>query len=500
MVEGLYVASLLILAIYGLNSLILTAIFWLKPRPRAADVVAAPATADVPVVTVQLPIFNERYVVERLLGAIGALDYPRQRLQIQVLDDSTDETREIVDRLAARMTANGHWIEVVRRAQPHGFKGGALADAMPRVRGEFIAIFDADFLPRPDYLRQMLPSFTDPRVGCVQGRWDHVNADYSLLTRIQAAGIDGHFIVEQEARNRMGWFMAFNGSAGIWRRACIDAAGGWQGDTLTEDLDLSFRAQLAGWQFRFRTDVAVPAEVPAQIDAYKRQQFRWAKGSVQTIKKLLPMVWMARLPLMVKVQATLQLGGYLMHPLMVIAFILALPMSVEQSPLFSLLPYLMGALFGSISLYTTAMMRRGGSGARPGDRPHSPLSSARHAARFVSTMVMLIVLGTGMSLNNTRAAVEAILGVDNTFKRTPKFDLRSRADQWWHKRYSLPRDPIVLAELLAAVAALAFYVVGNHEAAGRVSQWLLIYAMGYGYVGGLSIWQNAGGDFRLRRR
>ncbi len=501
MVEGLYVASLLILALYGINSLVLTLIYWLKPRRAPSQLAAGrPGESEAPVVTVQLPIYNERYVVERLLGAVGALDYPRERTQIQVLDDSTDETREIVDRLAEQLRAEGRWIDVCRRPHPHGFKGGALGDAMPRVRGEFVAIFDADFLPQPDYLHRLLPEFADPRVGCVQARWEHVNADYSLLTRIQAAGIDGHFIVEQEARNRMGWFIAFNGSAGIWRRACIESVGGWQGDTLTEDLDLSFRAQMAGWQFRFRSDVAVPAEVPAQIDAYKRQQFRWSKGSVQTIKKLLPALWIARLPLMVKLQATLQLGGYLMHPLMVVAFLLSLPMSLTHSPVFSLLPYLMGALIGSISLYSTALMRRGASRRPAGRQRVDPLSVAGGAVRFISTLVMLIVLGTGMSLNNTRAAIEALLGVDNTFKRTPKFDLRTRADQWWHKRYSLPRDPIVLVEIVSAMLAVIFYVVGNLEAAGRVSQWLLIYAIGYGYVAGLSVWQSAGGGFfRLRR-
>ena len=476
MLELLYMATLVLLAAYGINSLLLTAIYWLRPR-RAPSALPSTSPADLPLVTVQLPIFNERCVVERLLGAVGALDYPRDRLQIQVVDDSTDETREIVDRIAARMRARGIQVDVCRRPQATGFKGGALAAAMPGARGEFIAIFDADFLPRPDFLTRTLPSFSDARIGCVQTRWEHVNAGYSLFTQVQAAGIDGHFIVEQEARNRVGWFIGFNGSAGVWRKTCIASAGGWKGDTLTEDLDLSYRAQLAGWRFAFRSEVTVPGEVPAQMDSYKRQQFRWAKGSVQCAKKLLPSLWRARLPLAVKIQGTLHLAGYLMHPLMLLAFLLGVPMAVAHSSVFAWLPFLAVAMLGPWSLYGTALAQR-----------------PRTLANWLLTMLMLNLLGAGMSINNTRAALEALLGIDSVFRRTPKFDLRSRADHWRANQYALPSDPIVWAELAAAVLAFAALLLGLSGYIARVNQWLLIYGAGYGYVALLSLWQGCARD------
>ncbi|MBI3733999.1 MAG: glycosyltransferase, partial [Chloroflexi bacterium] len=433
MLEWLYLICLCLLAVYGANSAVLTLIYWFKPRqpapgeplaslslrPTLGEGSGVREPAAWPTVTVQLPVYNERYVVERLLDAVGALDYPADRLQIQVLDDSTDETCAIIDRVTARLRARGKEVAVIRRARKTGFKGGALAAGTAEARGEFIAIFDADFLPPPGFLKQTIPHLSGARVGCVQTRWGHVNADYSLLTRLQAAGIDGHFMVEQEARNRMGWFIGFNGSAGVWRKACIESAGGWQTDTLTEDLDLSYRAQLAGWTFKFLTDVVAPAEVPAQMDAYRRQQFRWAKGSVQTARKLLPALWRAPLAPAVKLQGTLHLTGYLMHLLMVVAFVLTVPVSLVQSPVLALLPTLALTMVGPFGLYGTAVWRR-----------------SRSVLNLLGTLAMLVVLGTGMSINNARAAVEALLGINSAFRRTPKFDLRSRADQWRASRYS----------------------------------------------------------------
>lgn len=483
MLEWLYVACLLLLAVYGVNSFLLTLIYWLKPRAENPTPANRPSSFTWPIVTVQLPIFNERYVVERLLNAVCCLDYPRERLQIQVLDDSTDETREMIDQLAERLSAQGVWIEVRRRPTRAGFKAGALAEALRTARGELIAIFDADFLPKRDFLKRTLPEFRAPRVGCVQARWDHVNREYSLLTQLQAAGIDGHFMIEQEARNRVGWFIGFNGSAGVWRKACIVAAGGWQGDTLTEDLDLSYRAQFAGWQFRFLSEVTVPAEIPAQMDAYKRQQFRWAKGSLQTAKKLLPSLWRSRLSLATKLQGTLHLTGYLMHPLMVIAFLLAVPMSLAHSPVFGILPYFVIAMIGPFALYGSAIARR-----------------SRPSLEMIGTLIMLVILGTGISINNSRAAVEALLGINSSFRRTPKFALRSRMDQWCVNRYALPRDPIVWLEITASVGALAFFVYANLHHAIRSNEWLLIYALGYGYVAGLSLWQSLGRALTQRAR
>ncbi len=477
MLEWLYLLCLLMLAAYGANNFLLALIYWFRPRQSAASHVSLPDS--LPIVTIQLPIYNERYVVERLLAAVSALDYPRDRLQIQVLDDSTDETRAMVDRAAQRLRARGVWVEVLRHAHAAGFKAGALAAGTRGARGEFIGIFDADFLPPPDFLKRLLPYFANAQIGCVQARWGHVNPDYSLLTRLQVAGIDGHFIVEQEARNRMGWFIGFNGSAGIWRKTCIESAGGWRADTLTEDLDLSYRAQLAGWKFRFVSDVLVPAEVPAQMSAYKRQQFRWAKGSLQTFKKTLLPLWRARLPFVTKLQATIHLAGYLMHPLMFVAFLLALPMSLVHSPAFGLLPYLAVTMVGPFSLYAVAICHR-----------------SRSLINLLGTWLMLVVLGTGMSLNNSRAALEALLGTDSAFRRTPKFDLRARGDQWRAKRYALAHDAIVWLELSAAFAALALFVVQQVWTTWHAGEWLLVYALGYGYVSGLTLWHGFGRQWR----
>ncbi|MBI3014937.1 MAG: glycosyltransferase [Candidatus Tectomicrobia bacterium] len=281
---------------------------------------------DPPRVTVQLPVYNERYVIGRLLKAVCALDYPRDRLEIQVLDDSTDDTVEIVRRLVRGYQEEGLSIAHIRRAGRQGFKAGALRNGMETARGEFMAIFDADFVPPPDFLRKTIPYFCNPRVGMVQVRWGHMNPDDSLLTRAQSIGIDGHFSIEQGARAWSGLFLNFNGTAGIWRRQAILEAGGWQADTLTEDMDLSYRAQLAGWQLKYMMHVSCPAELPRQVSAFKSQQFRWDKGSIQPARKLIPAILKARCSRFAKYQAILHLTHYLIHPLMVATVFLSLPL------------------------------------------------------------------------------------------------------------------------------------------------------------------------------
>ena len=294
---GLYYSILGVLALYGVHRLVLV-VLYARHRRRGAP--RPPAPEEWPRVTVQLPLYNELYVARRLIDAVCRLDYPRDRLEIQVLDDSTDETAEIVRAEVARRRAAGFAIHHLRRAERTGFKAGALAAGLERTGGELIAVFDADFVPGPEFLKAAVPYFADPRVGMVQGRWEHLNRDYSLLTRVQALLLDGHFVIEHAARNRAGCFFNFNGTAGVWRRAAIAAAGGWRHDTLTEDLDLSYRAQLAGWRFVYLPDLSVPAELPVDVGGFKSQQYRWAKGSIQTARKLLGRVLAAPLPLRVK--------------------------------------------------------------------------------------------------------------------------------------------------------------------------------------------------------
>jgi cellulose synthase/poly-beta-1,6-N-acetylglucosamine synthase-like glycosyltransferase len=325
LIEFLYALSIIGLAIYGFNSLGLVLLYLKAKRRQPAD---AQRSADIsvwPRVTVQLPIFNERYTVERLLDAVTGLDYPHDRLQIQVLDDSTDLTTQLVRSLVTRYRARGLDVQLIHRTRRDGFKAGALAEGLECATGELIAIFDADFVPGSDWLRRTVPEFKDPRLGCLQTRWGHLNHNYNLLTRLQALGLDGHFVVEQMARSRNGLFLNFNGTAGLWRRTAIDDAGGWSADTLTEDFDLSYRAQLLGWRVGYLPEVVVPAELPTQVDVLRQQQFRWAKGSTQTMRKVAPRVCRANLPWYVRLAALVHLASYTIQPLMLLLLALSLP-------------------------------------------------------------------------------------------------------------------------------------------------------------------------------
>src|SRR3989440_8141673 len=299
-----YLSVLIGLSAYGIHRYFIIYLY-LKNRKRMP--VPAGHFEKLPKVTVQLPIFNEVYVVERLLRSVSELDYPRDLLQIQVLDDSTDDTREITSACAAELRSRGFNVDLIHRVDRTGFKAGALAAGLEAAEGEFVCILDADFVPPPDLLKRTIHFFTDPKVGMIQTRWGHLNRGYSLLTRVQAMFLDGHLLLEQTARSRSGRFFNFNGTAGLWRRVCIEQAGGWQHDTLCEDLDLSYRAQLAGWRFIFLPDVVTPAELPVDMNGFKSQQHRWTKGSIQTCKKVLPTIWRSTLPLTIKMEATAHL-------------------------------------------------------------------------------------------------------------------------------------------------------------------------------------------------
>ena len=296
-----YLSVLFGLSAYGIHRYAIIYLF-LKNRKREPKPLSR--FEQLPKVTVQLPIFNEFYVVERLLRSVSELDYPRDRLQIQVLDDSTDDTCDLTSNCAEKLRARGFNVDLIRRVDRTGFKAGALAVGLEAAAGEFVCILDADFVPPPDLLKKTIDFFTDPKVGMIQTRWGHLNRGYSLLTRVQAMFLDGHLLLEQTARSRSGRFFNFNGTAGLWRKTCIAEAGGWQHDTLTEDLDLSYRAQLAGWKFIFLTDVVTPAELPVDMNGFKSQQHRWTKGSIQTCKKLLPTIWRSELPFLIKLEAT----------------------------------------------------------------------------------------------------------------------------------------------------------------------------------------------------
>lgn len=452
-----HLLSALLLALYGLNTLILVALYL---RHRHTSVTAPPLTST-PTVTVQLPIYNERYVVERLIEAATQLDYPRQRLHIQVLDDSHDETSLLARRTVEHQRARGIDIEYLHRAERIEFKAGALREGFKTARGELIAVFDADFVPPPDFLRRTVPYFlTRPRLGLVQARWAHLNAEWSPLTRAQAIALDGHFVVEQTARQRAGLWMNFNGSAGLWRRACIEQAGGWQGDTLSEDMDLSYRAQLAGWECLYLPEVAAPAEIPAQMQAFKRQQARWAQGSIQCALKLGPAILRSPRSLFSRTQGLLHLTSYLIHPLLLLWLITALPMSLWELDRFWPTAYLSLGTLGPPLLFALAQKE-----LYPDWRQR------------LGAFPVLVLLGMGITLSNSLAIVRALLRRPSEFRRTPKFGAER-----WPRRYSLPWEWSALGELgLAAYAAMAAAVSAGRSA--PLAIFLLLYSLGLGMVG-----------------
>jgi cellulose synthase/poly-beta-1,6-N-acetylglucosamine synthase-like glycosyltransferase len=465
-IEALYLLCIVLLGTYGLNSLVLVLLYL---RHRDDPMPSPPPPVEWPHVTVQLPVYNEVHLVERVLTAAAALDYPQDRLEIQLLDDSTDETRQIAARAVDRLQKQGTDVVHVTRPDRADYKAGALAAGLTRAKSKLMAIFDADFVPPPDFLRRVVPHFADPDVGCIQTRWGHLNRDYSALTRTQALGIDGHFIVEQTARSRAGLFLNFNGTAGVWRRDCIEDAGGWQGDTLTEDLDLSYRAQLRGWRITYLPDVVVPAEVPVQISALKRQQARWAQGSIETALKLIGPLLLSRHPWVVKLEGIVHLTGYTVHPLMLLIVLLTLPMSFSSSWVLSVSPWLMALATGPPLLYLVAQS----------DRPW------RQRLRLLP---LLELLGIGLALNNTWAVLKGVLGIRQGFLRTPKFALREPDATWVSRRYALSRAPFIWGELLLSSFAATLVIVPGMNP-GFVP-WLLLYASSFGYVAGVSLYQS----------
>lgn len=420
-----------------------------------------------PRVTVQLPIYNEKNVAERVIRAAASMRYPRDRLEIQVLDDSADETRQIVDRLAEDLAREGVDIKVIRRADRRGYKAGALAKGTEVARGELLAVFDADFVPAPDFLERTLPPFlADPEVAFVQTRWGHLNRSENVLTICLSLGIDGHFHVEQPARARSGLFMNFNGTAGVWRRRAIEDAGGWSSRTLTEDLDLSYRVQLAGWKPCYIEDVEVPSELPATIAGAKSQQFRWAKGSIQTALRNLPKVWAGPYRPLEKVEAFLHLTNYLIHPLMLLLAVLALPLLLSDSlhlprHFFALtaLPIL-AAMLGPSTMYTVAAFR-----------------GRERTVSFLWWLPLLVIYGVGIAVSNTIAVLEAVLGKSSAFVRTPKKGGESRSG------YRLGGSRVWMLEVLMGVYSIGSILAALESGNYGILPFLVIFAAGFLSVG-----------------
>jgi len=476
---GFYFLILGILAIFGLHRYFLTFLYYKNKQRLPRGVPSFAELPRVPFVTVQLPIYNEKYVVERLIKQACALDYPRDRIEIQLLDDSTDETQEIAKSVVRECQAQGHDIVYRHRQNRKGFKAGALDEGLKAAKGELIAVFDADFLPESDFLIRMIPYFFAQRkYGMVQARWGHLNQDYSLMTQAQSILLDGHFVIEHTARNRSGRFFNFNGTAGIWDRRCIEAAGGWHYDTLTEDLDLSYRAQLRGWKFLYVPDIVVPAELPVDMNGFKAQQHRWAKGSIQTAKKLMPRILRSNLPGRVKLESCFHLLNNFAYLLMVLLSF-TMPFSIYlrhqyhlESILWIDLPVFLLATLSIASFYVCSQ------------REIYPDWKTR-----IFFLPLNIALGIGLAVNNSKAVLEALFNRDSEFTRTAKYAIANKHDAWVHKKYRSQFGIVTFVEIF-----LGLYFTGTVVYAFMHGLWMSLYCLlffqaGYFYVGFLSLFQ-----------
>src|SRR6478609_1861529 len=475
-----YFFVLLILAVYGWHRYYLVYVYMknkhAQPMPKAAF-------DTLPVVTIQLPLYNEMYVVDRLVDAVCKIEYPRELLEIQVLDDSTDETTEIAQLAVRRHALQGIDIKYIHREDRTGYKAGALDEGLKVARGQFVAIFDADFIPKPDFLQRTINYFTDDKVAMVQARWGHINEDYSLLTKIQAVLLDAHFVLEHGSRNRGGCFFNFNGTAGIWRKDAIADGGGWQHDTLTEDLDLSYRTQLKGWKFVFVQDHVAPAELPVEMNAFKSQQHRWAKGSIQTFLKLMPRILQSDQPFRVKAEAFFHLSANFNYPLMCVLSVLMAPSMVIRynmgwyEMLLIDIPLFFAATASVANFYMVCQR----------ELHHDWITRLKY-------LPFLMSIGIGLTVNNTKAVFEAIFNKQTEFARTPKYRIEARADEWIGKKYrqSVLVQPIIELALGLYFTATAFYALAN--GIYGTLPFLVLFQIGFLYTGLLSIFQQYAGD------
>lgn len=474
-IGNLYLLVIFGLTLYGFSSFITAILYLFRPNQLKKRKKATPLKRW-PTVTIQLPIFNEKYTVERLLKAITKLDYPRERLQIQVLDDSTDDTAQLVKNLVQKYRSRGFDIEWLHRTDRKGYKAGALSEGLNSTTGQLIAIFDADFVPKPDWLHKTVPLFQNRKLGCLQTRWGHTNRKYNSLTQAEAMAIDGHFIIEQTARSQNDLFLSFNGTAGMWRRACIEDAGGWQWDTLTEDLDLSYRAQMRGWKIHYLPDVVVPAELPSQVEAFKKQQFRWAKGSSQVVRKILPKVFESTLPWKVRLMAILHLTGYFIHPLILASLLLTLPVGLLVPAAFSkLFPFSMIAGLGPPLLYLIAAA------------PHTPPLLER-----LKLLPLLTITGFGISLSTSIAVLQGLTKMGGAFVRTPKLNLGNghETDKSIDLGYVPPISRMVWVEIALGIYALITGIVLQPSIGWGIVPWMFLYMLGYFYIAGLNLIQH----------
>ena len=469
-VDGLL---LLIVSLFSVNRFVLVRLF--KQHRGRNDAAAPLAEEALPRVTVQLPLYNEYYVAERLIESACALDYPAHLLEIQVLDDSTDDTLELTRRVVERHRERGVNVVHLHRADRTGYKAGALAYGCARAHGEFLAVFDADFVIPADFLRRTIPHFADPEVGVVQTRWTHLNEHYSMLTRATAFGLDGQFVVEQPARSWGGLFLTFNGTAGVLRAECVRAAGGWHHDTLTEDLDLSYRAQILGWRIKYLGDVTCDSEIPADIHGLKAQQFRWTKGTQETARKILPLLWKSNVSLWHKVQGSIHLLGNSVYPFILAVGVLNPLLVIAAATanvrlLWRVSVYFLFSLYGTFSYYAVAQR-----------------AMHKDWKRRLMSFPVFMAASIGMSVNNAYAAVLGLRGKQSPFVRTPKYALKQKGQSWATKRYRSKITWTVVLELLLGfyTSATVVYALIEHE--WGAIPFLILFGSGYLLIGFCSV-------------
>ena len=475
-----YFIVLFVLALYGLHRYWLGYDYYAYSKNVPAQ---PPPVTEWPRVTIQLPIYNERYVFERLVEAISRFDYPSELLDVQVLDDSTDETQEVAGNCVERYAAQGMPITYIHRNNREGYKAGALENGLKSSKGQFVAIFDADFVPSPDFLQRTIPYFMNPSggagIGMVQTRWTYLNTDYSLLTQVETILLDGHFVVEHGARSRRGTFFNFNGTAGVWRRTAIDQAGGWQHDTLTEDTDLSYRAQLKGWKFLYLPHIECASELPVDMNGFKAQQARWAKGLMQTAKKILPKVFKSNVPWHVKSEAFFHLTANISYPLMVLLSTMLLPAMIVRfyqgwiQMLVIDLPLFLASTCSISSFYLVAQKEL-------------------HPKTWYRTflyMPFVMATGIGISVRNAQAVIEAIAGKKSEFARTPKYNIAGKQGSYAKKSYKNKAGWMPYAEISLWIyfALTVVYAVSNENYAPV--PFLLLFVWGYLYTGFMSLGQ-----------
>jgi len=469
-----YFLSLTILFGFGIHGLVM---LYYYRKTQHIKLPQKTIEGEYPVVTIQLPMYNEMYVIERLIKAVCNIEYPKDKLHIQVLDDSTDETTIIASNLVNEYKQKGFDIEYIHRTNRQGYKAGALKEGLEKAKGEYVAIFDADFVPNRDFLLKTIPYFADKDVGMVQTRWEHLNEEYSFITRAAALALDGHFVIEQQVRNKAGFFINFNGTAGVWRKETIYDAGNWHADTLTEDLDLSYRAQLNGWKFVFLNDVTSPAELPADINALKTQQFRWTKGAVETAKKILPLVFKSKLPLKIKLESFVHLTSNIVFPFIIIVAMLNIPLVIikntvgEYDNYYTLMSVFVLASISTFLFYMFAQR-------------------AIHLDWRKRLLLFPVFLAgsMGFAVNNSKAVFEALINKKTGFARTPKYKIEGEKDKWTNKKYVQKKlNWTVVVELLLALYYVAGIAISVYYLEIAAIPFQLLFLLGFGTVGYMSL-------------